>query len=191
MKTKQLLIAPLLSCLFATAHAATVSYSFDTIFSDAPVPPDASGPWLQMTTTDTGINQVSLTFSALALTAPEYVKWWYINVDPSLNISLLSFSVNSVIGDFVNPIPQGYMMFTSRSVRALGMAASRDSPMAIRSPTRSPTAVPARLILPPSRSSALPTVKRRMAPTPLRRSFRPLVLAMPVARGLPRSRSHP
>jgi hypothetical protein len=94
--------------LFATAHAATVSYSFDTIFSDEPTDPDASGPWLQMTTTDTGTNQVSLTFSALALTAPEYVKWWYINVDPALDISLLSFSVNFVIGDFVNPsIAQG------------------------------------------------------------------------------------
>jgi hypothetical protein len=103
MKTKHLVIAPLLSCLFACANAATVSYSFDTLFSNDPVAPDASGPWLQMTTTDTIANQVTLTFTALNLTDPEHVTDWYINVDPSLDLNLLTFTVNSVTGTFANP----------------------------------------------------------------------------------------
>lgn len=103
MKMKHLLIAPLLSCFFASAHAATVSYTFDTIFSNDPVAPDAAGPWLLMTTTDTIANEVTLTFSATSLTDPEHVTDWYVNVDPSLDLSLLSFAVNSVTGSFTTP----------------------------------------------------------------------------------------
>lgn len=103
MKSKHLLIAPLLTCFFASAQAATVSYSLGTIFSNDPVSPDAAGPWLLMSTTDTIANQVTLTLSATNLTDPEHVIDWYINVDPTLDLSLLTFTVNSKIGSFDDP----------------------------------------------------------------------------------------
>jgi hypothetical protein len=102
MKTKHLLIAPVISCLLVSSHAATVSYSFDTIFSDNPVAPAAAAPWLLMSTTDTGTpKEVSLTFSAINLTDPEYVR--YINADPSLDLTLLTFSLTSTTGSFTAP----------------------------------------------------------------------------------------
>ena len=89
--------------MFLSAQAATVSYSFGNTFSDDPVAPDGAAPWLLMSTTDTVANQVSLTFSATNLTDPEHVRWWFINVDPSLDLNMLAFSLSSTTGTFLAP----------------------------------------------------------------------------------------
>lgn len=105
MKRNHLLAAPLLAYLLFPAHAASVAMPLDILFSDEITPPAYVGsePWLLVTTSDTGANQVSMTFTAPHLTGDEFVKDWYFNVDPSLDLSQLVFTLSFNTGGFAAP----------------------------------------------------------------------------------------
>ena len=95
MKTKRLIpllgftAGPIIFSLIVPAHAAVLG----TIFSDGAVAPSKAGPWLTFTTTTTGTpNQVLIEFAATNLTGLEFVSELFFNVDPSLDLTKLSFS---------------------------------------------------------------------------------------------------
>jgi len=85
------------------ADAATIS--LDILFSDGSTSPDYQGtkPWLKINTIDTGLNQVTMELQVTNLTEPEFVKEWYLNVSDSLNLSEISFTTSSVVGQFLQP----------------------------------------------------------------------------------------
>lgn len=91
-----------LAAIPGTLRAASLQLS--QIFSDGSVAPAATGqPWLTVTTTDTGTNVVLLELEAPNLTGGEYVNSWYLNLDPSLNAALLTFSLPTSVGTFDAP----------------------------------------------------------------------------------------
>lgn len=103
MKTKRLIpllgftAGSILFSLIVPAHAAVLG----TIFSDGAVAPSEDGPWLTLTTTDTGTpNEVRIEFEATNLTGTEYVSELLFNLNPLLDPSKLSFSVPTAIGEF-------------------------------------------------------------------------------------------
>ena len=103
MKTKRLIpllgftAGPMIFSLIVPAHAAVLG----TIFSDGAVAPLNPGPWLTFTTTATGTpNQVLIGFEATNLTGLEFVSELFFNVDPSLDLTKLSFSVPTTSGEF-------------------------------------------------------------------------------------------
>lgn len=76
-------------------EAGFVTYNMDTEFSGATAP-EGVGPWLTATFDDQGTpGTVILTLNTAGLTDNEFVSGFYFNFDPSLNISLLSASINS------------------------------------------------------------------------------------------------
>lgn len=100
----KLMISSLVVPLLAPLHAAMVTLPLNHIFSDESTPPSYSGtgPWLEMTTTDAGINQVTIQFKATNLIdVDEHVSEWFFNVNPSLDLSQVLFTTSSTTGDFV------------------------------------------------------------------------------------------
>ena len=89
MRASLVAMAPLFTCLSATSHAVTLR--LDRIYSDTPVPPAAASPWLTVVTTDLGANQVKVDLEAVGLTGSEYASEWYLNLDPALDPTKLSF----------------------------------------------------------------------------------------------------
>ncbi len=94
MKMKRLLLLIFVTAGFillaGAAQAATITYSFDTLFPASP-PPDGDGPWLT-TTFEDGDGVVLLTISG-NLTDPNWLSQLYINLDPNLDPDLLTFTV--------------------------------------------------------------------------------------------------
>ncbi len=93
--------AALIGC-FSAVSAATLQ--LDHPFGEPDAPPAGSLPWLTVTTTDAGPNVVFVEFTASNLTGSEYVSEWFLNVDPSLDVSQLSFTLDSQTGFFVVPV---------------------------------------------------------------------------------------
>jgi hypothetical protein len=90
-----------LAALVSVSKAATLDLGH--IFSDTPVAPDLSGPWLTVATTNLGSNQIQVDLSANRLSDPEYVSEWYLNLDPALNPGDLSISASLQSGAFNVP----------------------------------------------------------------------------------------
>jgi hypothetical protein len=66
--------------------------------------PAGSTPWLTAEFNDLGTTgSVTLTLTATNLTGTESVKEWFLNLDPTLNLSNLSFSVPTKTGSFDDP----------------------------------------------------------------------------------------
>ena len=97
--------SPLIISFLSLVQAAVVTLPLDRLFSDESTAPAYVGtdPWLKVTTTDTGSNQVSLELEATALTGDEHVALWYLNLDPSLDLTQVSFTVALTSGDFLLP----------------------------------------------------------------------------------------
>jgi hypothetical protein len=93
--------AALIGC-FSAASAATLQ--LDHPFGEPDAPPAGSLPWLTVVTTDIGPNVVYVEFKASNLTGSEYVSEWFLNVDPSLDVSQLSFTLQSQTGSFIVPV---------------------------------------------------------------------------------------
>ena len=87
--------------LVPASYAATLDLGH--IFSDTPVPPDLSGPWLTVATTNLGANQIQVDLTAERLSDPEYVSEWFLNLDPALNPGDLSVSASWLSGAFNVP----------------------------------------------------------------------------------------
>lgn len=100
------LTSSLIIPLIAPAHASIIALNH--LFSDETTSPDYVGiePWATITTTDTALNQVTIEFKATNLTDPEYIKEWFINVNPTLDLSLVSFTNATKSSDFVVDAPE-------------------------------------------------------------------------------------
>jgi hypothetical protein len=83
------------------SNAATLELGH--IFSDTPVAPDLSGPWLTVATTNLAANQIQVDLSADRLSDPEFVSEWFLNLDPALNPGDLSISASLLSGAFNVP----------------------------------------------------------------------------------------
>ena len=87
----------------AGLQASVVSYDLSVEFTGATAPVGA-GPWLNATFDDGGSpGSVSLTLTAVNLTASEFVSKWYFNLDPGLDPESLVFSAPSKTGTFDDP----------------------------------------------------------------------------------------
>jgi hypothetical protein len=93
--------APCCAVLAASSNAATLQLGH--MFSDTPVAPDASGPWLTVATTHLGSNQIHVDLSATALSDPEFVSEWFLNLDPVLDLDELTISALALSGGFNVP----------------------------------------------------------------------------------------
>lgn len=109
MKTNRLLkylcatVSPILLASGDPAQAATVYFNFDTLFSSGAVAPVGPSPWLTLTTTDTGTNQVKFDFTASSTIANAYVMDLLVNLNPSLDLSKLAFGAPTIGGLFTTP----------------------------------------------------------------------------------------
>ena len=87
----------------AGLQASVVSYDLSIEFTGATAPVGAA-PWLTATFDDGGSpGSVSLTLTAVNLTASEFVSTWYFNLDPGLDPESLVFSSPSKTGSFDDP----------------------------------------------------------------------------------------
>jgi len=96
----------------ASASAAIITIDLDTEFSGADEP-EGPTPWLTATFDDevVGGGTVRLTMSASGLVEQEFVDDWLFNLDPSLDPTLLSFSVVGTPGSTPNSISTGVNAF--------------------------------------------------------------------------------
>jgi hypothetical protein len=78
----------------SAAQALSISFDLDLEFSGATAP-EGSTPWMRVTVDDSfgDANTVRLSIDALGLTGTESATGVYVNFDPSLDPTLLSFSV--------------------------------------------------------------------------------------------------
>ena len=89
--------------LAAGAEGAIVTFQLGKEFSGA-TPPAGSAPWLTATFDDGGsAGSVTLMLTATNLTGDEDVEEWYLNLDPALDSTELSFSLASKTGVFDDP----------------------------------------------------------------------------------------
>lgn len=87
-----------------SASASTLTYNFGAV-SDGTAPA-GSPPWLQAVLTDTAANTVNLTLTAGNLTGDDFVTCWYLNLNPALDPTGLSFTVSDTTGSFTAPTVQ-------------------------------------------------------------------------------------
>jgi hypothetical protein len=81
----------LVGCAAAAAQASVV-FDFNTEFSGG-TPPSGPAPWITATFSDTSTpGQVELTVSTAGLTSSEKVSGLYLNLDPTLDVSGLTFA---------------------------------------------------------------------------------------------------
>jgi hypothetical protein len=92
------------------SNAATLELGH--IFSDTPVAPDLSGPWLTVATTNLAANQIQVDLTADRLSDPEYISEWYLNLDPALNPGDLSVSASLLSGAFNVPAAASLLVAT-------------------------------------------------------------------------------
>lgn len=95
-----MLIASMSERVTGTTYNLSQTYGADS------VAPAGSKPWLTLTTTTlSGANagKVQLEFYASGLTGPEYVDEWYLNIDPAINPTNLSFGSAVKTGSFSLP----------------------------------------------------------------------------------------
>ncbi len=101
-------LTPLFSFLFILesaapdARAGLISLRAGFAFSGAP--PAGPVPWLTATFDDQGsAGSVNMTLNAANLTGEEFVTGWYLNLDPALGPSSLTFSMPTKVGAFDIP----------------------------------------------------------------------------------------
>lgn len=92
----------------SASNAATLELGH--IFSDTPVAPDLSGPWLTVATTNLGANQIQVDLTADRLSDPEYVSEWFLNLDPALDPADLSVSASLLSGAFNVPVAASLLL---------------------------------------------------------------------------------
>jgi hypothetical protein len=107
-----LLVGSVLLGVPTLAQGATLTLGLDFEFS-AGTPPAGTAPWITATFDDSfgGPNTVRLFLTAPNLVGTENVKEWNFNFDPSLDPTLLSFSVVGVPGSVPNAINTGVDAF--------------------------------------------------------------------------------
>jgi hypothetical protein len=103
MKRKPTLWAALLLGCFSIRAADAAVLELDHPFGDPEAPPSGPVPWLTVTTSDSGPNVVIIEFTASNLNGSEFVSEWFLNVDPSLDASQLSFTLQGQTGAFLLP----------------------------------------------------------------------------------------
>lgn len=91
-----LLAAALVGSAAAPASALTITYDLAVEFSNG-TPPAGVGPWVTISIDDSvgGPNDVRVTISNVNLTGVEFVPGVYLNFDPALDPTLLSFAAVS------------------------------------------------------------------------------------------------
>jgi hypothetical protein len=88
----------------ATAKADAYFLNFNTVFGDTGLPLASSDtPWIQALFEDISPGSVRITLSALNLTDPENVVDLWLNLDPNLDPSSLSFNFVGGSGGFDPP----------------------------------------------------------------------------------------
>ena len=86
------------------ATAATLTLNSEFEFSGATPPASDTLPWLTTKFDDGGgTGSVIVTLTATNLTGSEFVSGWYLNLDPSLKVSDLTFSAPTKVGSFTTP----------------------------------------------------------------------------------------
>jgi hypothetical protein len=102
MNIKKILASAATSMLMfgSSITSADVAYQFNSVFSGDT--PTGSPPWLRAVFQDDGLNAVKLTLTAPGLLGSEFVSDWYFNLDPSLDPTLLAFTV--LVGSTINPL---------------------------------------------------------------------------------------
>jgi hypothetical protein len=92
----------LLGCL-SIREASAVVLQLDRPFGEPDAPPAGPTPWLTVTTTDSGPNVVLVEFTATNLTGSEFISEWFLNVDPALDVSQMTITLQSQTGAFLLP----------------------------------------------------------------------------------------
>jgi len=95
------------------AHAASITFNLDFEFSGADEPQSLTLPWVTGTIDDSlgGLNTVRLTMSADNLIDTESIANFFLNFDPSLDASLLTYSVIDNSASVPNSISFGNNLF--------------------------------------------------------------------------------
>ncbi|MEW5949182.1 MAG: PEP-CTERM sorting domain-containing protein [Thermodesulfobacteriota bacterium] len=75
--------------------ALPLTIGLDTEFSGAQAPSSPSTPWLAATFTDHTDGTVVLKMEATNLTGSEFVSDWYLNLDPNLAVTSLTFTYDT------------------------------------------------------------------------------------------------
>lgn len=88
---------------FSTLAAGAATLQLDHPFGEPDAPPAGPVPWLTVTTTDAGPNLVFVELTAANLTGGEFISEWFLNLDPSLDATQLSFTLESQTGAFLLP----------------------------------------------------------------------------------------
>lgn len=104
MNTRSNLWKAALCCVASVLNSQAATLQLDHPFGEPDAPPAGPVPWLTVTTTDSGPNLVFVEFTATNLTGSEYISEWYLNVDPSLDVSQFSFTLESQTGSFIVPV---------------------------------------------------------------------------------------
>jgi hypothetical protein len=97
-------IPMLIASMMEPATGAT--YYLSQTYGIGSVAPAGKTPWLTLTTTTLGgadAGKVQLEFHASGLTGPEYLDEWYLNFDPKLDPTKLSFGSAVKTGSFSLP----------------------------------------------------------------------------------------
>ena len=97
-------IPMLIASMMEPATGAT--YYLSRTYGVDSVAPAGKTPWLTLTTTTLGgadAGKVQLEFHASGLTGPEYLDEWYLNFDPKLDPTKLSFGSAVKTGSFSLP----------------------------------------------------------------------------------------
>jgi hypothetical protein len=103
MRSGFLTCTSLVALMAGGVQAASVTYDFNFEFSGG-TSPVGSAPWLRVNFDDGGsAGSVDMTFTAVNLTANEFVSKAYFNLDPQLLASGLVFSAPTKTGTFTSP----------------------------------------------------------------------------------------
>lgn len=86
-----------------SAQATLLVIDLNEEFSGASDPESSMKPWLRATFDDGGMSgNVTLTMSALNLVGDEFCRYWYFNLDPSLDSTSLSMGSNTGVSVQMN-----------------------------------------------------------------------------------------
>ena len=83
--------------LMASTQAAVISYDFGSEFSGGTAPAGAP-PWIRVTITDVAADTVTVAFNNINLVGTEFVSKMYVNLNPALNATGLSFGSPVQVG---------------------------------------------------------------------------------------------
>lgn len=97
------LIACLVMLVAPYTQASIVTFDMSVEFSGA-TPPAGAAPWIRATFDDGGgSGSVVLTMESLNLVGTEFVRSWYFNLNPLLDLNALVFSAPTKVGTFEDP----------------------------------------------------------------------------------------